>query len=440
MAERGGARDEEIGLEGFLTRAPGLGGRLKVRVDDFVVDEEGGLPPEDPQGAYTLAVVRLANWETNRFVNAAADLLRMSRKKIHFSGTKDKRGVTTQAFTFEASPEALAVLGRLGGVTIERAYRCATEAALGGHDRNRFRVVLRDLPDAPAEIEQRIQSVLAEAHAAGGFPNTFGPQRFGALRATTHRVGRRILEGDFRGAVHAYLEGGPTGLNDEEAIQWRRGLEEAEYAHLLRMCRADQGFERALLHRLIETNDPIEALRALPKNLQLLFVFAVQSELFNRLVSRRIREGLPLGRAVVGDLVAPVEKDGMRNEWIPVKESNVARVNEEIARGRCVVTGWLPGTEAPTARGTPGRLEEQILEEAGLTRGGFVVPEHIDWSSKGTRRALALKPEAFQSQVAEDDLHPGRRCVEFQFSLPRGSYATSLLREFMKSPRLADYA
>lgn len=440
MEERGSARDDEIGLHGFLTDEPGLGGRLKVRVDDFVVLEEGGLPPEDPAGLYTCAVVRLTNWETNRFVNAAADLLQMSRKKIHFSGTKDKRGVTTQAFTFEAAPEALKVLSRLGGVEVERAFRCRDEAALGGHDRNGFHIVLRDLPHDADRLRGAIGSVWSHATSLGGFPNAFGPQRFGAVHATTHKVGREMLRGDFRGAVHAYLHHGPSGMNEEERAAWNRGLAESDYGGLLRLCRGDQGFERALLHRLIETNDAISALRSLPKNLQLLFVFAVQSYLFNRLLSARLEAGLPLGRALEGDLVAPIESDGMRNEWVPVTARNLQRVNEEVGKGRAVVTGALPGTEVPQATGRPGQLEAEVLRGAELGRGDFVVPEHLDWSSKGTRRALTVLPRGFHFDVSDDELHPGRRRARFEFSLPKGAYATSVLREFMKSRRLADYA
>lgn len=440
MEGRGSAQDLDIGLEGFLTAAPPLGGRLKVRVDDFLVTEEGGLPLEDPRGPYTCAIVRLTNWETNRFVNAAADLLQMSRKKIHFSGTKDKRGVTSQAFTFEAAPEALSVLARLGGVEVQRSYRCAEEAFLGGHDRNGFDIVLRDLAAPPKTVEATIQRVLDEANEKGGFPNPFGPQRFGALRATTHVVGDRILRGDFLGAVHAYLRHGPPGLNDEEEQAWRRGLETGDHAGLLRLCRGDQGFERALLHRMIETKDPIAALRALPKNLQLLFVFAAQSFLFNRILSARLAAGIPLGFADIGDLVAPIEAGGMRDEWIPAAEHNLGRINDEIRRGRAVVTGWLPGTAAPMASGHMGTIEAHVLQEAGLTRSNFVVPEHLDWSSKGTRRALTIRPSPWSHEAGPDDLHPGRSMARLRFGLPKGSYATSVLREFMKSPRLLDYA
>ena len=440
MNPRVDARDEDIGLVGHLTTTPPLGGRLKVRVDDFRVEEVGGAPPRDDHGLYVCARIQLTNWETNRFVQAASDRLRISRKKIHFSGTKDKRGVTAQLFTFEAPLEDVEALGRVPGVHVENAYRCSAEAELGDHDANAFDIVVRDL-GAPIEtLRKTIEATWDEARSAGGFPNYYGPQRFGAMRATTHRVGERMLRGDFRGAVHAYLGAAPLGLPPEESRAWDDALQDQRYADVLRLCRGDQGFERTLLHRLLERPDDwIYALLGLPKNLQVLFVYAYQSYLFNQIVSRRIAQGLPLA-AVEGDLVAPIELGRFQEEWVPVEARNLARVNEEVARGRAVVTALLPGTEAPEASGAPGALERAVLAEHNVTRSDFVVPEHLDWSSKGSRRAIAVRPGAFAFDLEPDGLHPGRTMARFRFRLPRGAYATSVLREFVKSTRLADYA
>lgn len=440
MDPRGTARDEDIGLSGYLTATPPLGGRLKVRIDDFHVVEVGGLPPEVANGRYTCAVVHLTNWETNKFVQAASERLQMSRKKIHFSGTKDKRGVTTRAFTFEAPLESVEQLSRLPGVELDRAYRCDEETRLGRHTRNAFEMVLRDVPGSPEHVRGAIEATWTEAMGAGGFPNVFGPQRFGTLRATTHRVGERIVRGDFRGAIEAYLHHPPPRLPSDEAHEWMASLAKWDVGHMLDLARGDQGFERTLLHRLQERpDDPVHALLGLPKNLQLLFIYAYQSYLFNRILSLRLVAKLPLGRATEGDLIAPVEDGEIQEEWVPVRSANLERVNEEIERGRAAVTGLLPGTEAPVATGKAGQLEAQILAEAHVSRSDFVVPEHLEWSSKGTRRALVVRPGSFRFDGSPDDLHPGRSMVRFAFDLPKGAYATSVLREFMKNPDLSAF-
>lgn len=438
--ERVGVREGDIGIAGFLTTTPPLGGRLKVRVDDFEVEEVGPRPLASPTGRFAAARIRLTNWETNRFVNTASDRLGVSRKKIHFSGTKDKRGITTRWFTLEAPLDRVQALSSLPGVEVLEAYATNTELELGVHHGNQFRLTLRNVEGTVREVEERVGRTWGELAACGGCPNFFGPQRFGAHRPITHRVGERMVRGDFLGAVLVYLTSPAPGEPAELAAARRRLLKTRDWKAALPHFVGDSGFERALLHRLIETQgDGRAALLALPSNLQILFVYAYQSLLFNRILSRRLADDLPLHRAIVGDLIAPIESSIVQDEWIPVTSANLDRVNDALGRGRAAVTGLLPGTQAPLAQGRMGELEQRVLAEEHLEMRDFLIPENLGWSSKGTRRALLCPVSDFSAHVDADDLHPGAIRVDFAFQLPRGSYATVALREFVKSPHLVDY-
>lgn len=439
-ARRAGAREEEIGLTRYATATAPLGGRLKTRIEDFTVDEVGAPPIPDANGPYAAARIRLTNWETNAFVKEASHRLGISRKKVHYSGTKDKRGVTEQWFTFEAPSAAVQELGRTNGVEVIEVVRTKTEAELGDHVANRFHVVVRGIDHAPAQAERLVAATWKELEALGGAPNVFGPQRFGARRATTHKVGERIVRGDFMGAVRAYLDD-PLTMDAEKRVRFREALDARGWQEALGVL--DQGdvpFERAILHRLIETDDPLEAILALAPNLQRLFVHAYQSWIFNRIVLRRLERGLPLHEPVEGDLVAPIEDGSVEENWVPVVAANRSRAAAEVRRGRAAVTALLPGTEAPVASGAMGDVERSVLAEEKLLPADFLVPERLDWSSRGTRRAIIAPIRSFTSRAEPDDLHPGKTKASLSFELPAGSYATSVLREFMKSPRLEDYA
>lgn len=433
-----GAHESEIGLTGYATSTPGLGGRLKTRIQDFVVDEVAAPPVPDPRGAFVAARIQLTNWETNAFVREASHRLGISRKKVHYSGTKDKRGVTEQWFTFEAEPAAVAELSRTGGVEVLEAVRTGKEVELGDHVANRFRVVLRGIDLPAAEVERRLAATWAELGSMGGAPNVFGPQRFGARRPTTHKVGERIVRGDFLGAVLAYVHD-PLAITGERLAHYHAALDAADWAGALAALEGDVPFERALLHRLVETGDPVEALRALAPNLQRLFVHAYQSWLFNRMVDERLARGLGLARPLLGDLVAPIEDGLVEETWVPVSAANLERVRDELARGRAVLTGLLPGTEAPAAEGPMGAIERGVLRAERIAPRDFLVPENLEWSSRGTRRALVAPVRGLRCAVADDDLAPGARRVDLAFELPPGAYATSVLREFMKSGDLARY-
>ena len=52
-------------------------------------------------------------------------------------------------------------------------------------------------------------------------------------------------------------------------------------------------------------------------------------------------------------------------------------------------------------------------------------------SSKGTRREILLQVEP-KFETLKDDLNPGKSKTTLEFMLPKGSYATTVLREYMK--------
>ena len=85
-----------IGLTGYAVDSTGIGGVLKGRVADFRVDEISTKISLDPRGRFTAANITLTNWETNRFIGKLAKACRISRNRIFFAGTKDKRAVTRQ--------------------------------------------------------------------------------------------------------------------------------------------------------------------------------------------------------------------------------------------------------------------------------------------------------------------------------------------------------
>src|SRR5438093_8446102 len=96
--------ERDVGIVGYLTSTPGVGGTLKDAPEDFVVEEISSPPPPSAEGRFTVATIRVRNWETNRLVRELARALHVSRRRIGFAGTKDKHAVTTRLFSFEGIP------------------------------------------------------------------------------------------------------------------------------------------------------------------------------------------------------------------------------------------------------------------------------------------------------------------------------------------------
>jgi tRNA pseudouridine13 synthase len=421
--------EEECGMLGFATAAPGIGGKLRADAGDFVVVEEGAPPPLVEGGPVTVVRLRVRNWETNRLVHQLAKRLHVSARRVRFSGVKDKRAVTTQLLTVEAPVEQVLAV-RMPDVEVLEAWPTAAHVSLGDHTSNAFEISVTRLEFPDEEVRARIDAILAELDTVGGFPNFFGVQRFGVTRPISHVVGRHLVRGDPGAACWAYLtQVGPR--EDEDAAAARRALGSSrDVRAALRELPPKLGHERTMLdHLLHHPDDPVGALARLPFNLQLMFVHAFQGLLFNLVLSERLRRGLPLDRPVEGDILVPLGPDGGagRARPVPVTASNLAKATLQVGRGRALVTGLVPGTDAPVAGGEMGEVESAVLERERLSPGDFRIPHLPELSSEGLRRELLLVGVRPASAVAD-----GR--ASFSFALPKGCYATTVMRELMKSP------
>ena len=92
--------EKNIGIETFFTSTKGLGGKLRSTPEDFVVNEISRHLPNKETGKFTIARVTAINWETNLLVRELSNKLHISRKRISFAGTKDKRAKTTRLMSF----------------------------------------------------------------------------------------------------------------------------------------------------------------------------------------------------------------------------------------------------------------------------------------------------------------------------------------------------
>jgi tRNA pseudouridine13 synthase len=421
------AAEVALGLRSYLTDTPGIGGKLRVEAEDFVVVESGEGPAPYDAGPYAAARIRLKNWETNRFAAQAARVLGIMRDHVAFAGMKDKRAVTEQWFTFKAPVSALASLGSLADVTVLEAYATRKAHFPGAHTGNGFVLRVRESTRDRETVARTALTIQRE----GGVPNFFGPQRFGGgFRPVTHLIGRAIVENELEEAVRLFV-GNPTASEHEEAQKARRLYDETrDPGATLEVFPERLDPERDVLKRLAKRPaDWRYALQALPHNLLQLFVHAHQSWIYNLVLSARVEAGLGLSTAHVGDLVMGVDEDGTKVHRVVAE--NREKVQREVAKGRATLTAPLVGTTSPLAMGIPGEVEQDVLAAEGIEPGLFRCRELPELASQGRRRGILQPVRGLAVAWAEDE-------PVFSFSLGKGSYATVVLREFMKAP-LSDY-
>ncbi len=454
------SHEHVAGMELFATDTPPLGGKLRLFAEDFVVDEIGGGPRPNPEGKHVAARIRLTNWEQNHFVRDASRKIGIGRNQVGFAGTKDKRAVTTQWFSFLTRLDEAEVKQRIDSMNRAECletYRSEKSVRLGMHDGNGFTITVRGIQHPFEDVRAALDGTVDQLNAMGGVPNYFGIQRFGIIRPITQIVGRHIVHGDLEGAVMTYLTAWPEGHNDDMGGARLRLAEDRDWKRAVDDFPKELRFERAILQQLsAEPDDWKAALRQLPRNLVILFVHAYQSWLYNRMLSERMRRGLPLDEPLEGDIVLPLTRGAVPNDvqTVLTTSSNIDKVREQVRKGRALVGGLLVGQDSEMAQGEPGEIERAILESDGIEPAHFrnhVLPEA---TSSGTRRPYLVPVRDLAVEVHPADAAPmpvaseaGQGAMDhnvmptipdgctavLKFSLPRGAYATCLLREIMKA-------
>jgi len=431
--------ERAVGIDHYVSDGPGVGGRLRADPTDFRVRELETVDPEpldaDP-GAYPALLVRatLTDWDTNDFASALSNAMGISRERVSWAGTKDKHAVTTQLFSVRDADEA--DLPDLSGAEIEPVGRIGRDLEFGDLAGNAFEIRISD-PERPEAVDEVTADLTAFGGGTGAVPNVFGHQRFGSLRPVTHEVGLHVVREEWREAVLAYA-GNPAPTEPERTQEARATVDEVaasadpDWQAALDATPGHLGYERSMLHSLVENGgEGPEAFRAaletVPWNLQRLFVNAAQSYAFNLMLSERLRRGLPFDRPVAGDVVCFADADAPDGLALPdtdrlqrVDESRVDVVARHCERGRAFVTAPLVGTDTDLGGGEPGEIERNVLDELDLDPADFALPGNFD--SSGTRRAILVEAAP---RVERDPL-------TLSFSLPRGSYATAVLREYLK--------
>jgi len=392
----------------YLTeRLPGTGGTIRAEADDFQVEE---IPLYLPcgSGEHLYVTVEKRGISTFDLLRRLAGDLGVQERNIGYAGLKDARAVTRQTVSLAGvtveQVDALAI----PGVTVLSRARHGNKLRLGHLAGNRFTIRIRNVDAAAVERARDILHVLADL----GVPNRFGAQRYGVFN-TSHRIGRAILRQDFTTAAQLVI-GDPASIDHpgwrQAAIAFAAGDLAAALSTLPGRCRD----ERALVHALIAGKSPRDAVLRLPRKLLRLYLSAYQSSLFDRLLEMRL------------DTMTELWPGDLAYKHVNGACFSVTEVALEQPRADAFEispTAPLFGHKVMLAGGHAGLLETALLEKEGITLRDFRLGPPLDMA--GERRPLRVPigtPEAEQDGAD----------LILSFSLPRGSYATTVLDEVMK--------
>jgi TruD family tRNA pseudouridine synthase len=151
----------------FSTHTLGIGGRIKARYSDFVVEEvlnngsvcevttflEKGfdaiptplkIPPKPEGKDHVHLDLEKINKDFSNIVKRLSRFARVSKKRIGYAGLKDRRGITCQRISiFQPDPELLQKF-HIKGVELRNPSWEKERIELGDHSENRFTITIRN--------------------------------------------------------------------------------------------------------------------------------------------------------------------------------------------------------------------------------------------------------------------------------------------------------
>lgn len=292
---------------------------------------------EKSSGDQLICILKKTNWDTNLALRELARRLYVSRKRIGFAGTKDKRAATVQRISLWKIKPNIQDMHIKDMEIIPLCYS-DSRIELGDLWGNRFTIKVYTKKKVDKKKLKKI-------------PNFFGVQRFGDSRPLTHLVGKEILHGNLEKAVKLYLAK-VFPKESPQAKEARKQLAKGwNYAGALQYFPYSLSFERTMIAHLAQyQNDYAGALRKLPKFLKIMFVHAYQSYIFNEFLKEVIKKKLGYE------------------------------------------TGPLFGTQTKPGNG----LEEKILKKEKIAPADFFVCSMPEMSSQGERRKLWIEMKDFE--------------------------------------------
>jgi len=400
--------DSCAGIECYCTSFAGTGGSIKHGSEGFMVSELVNESLDislsyNENHRYPLYILEKRDIDSN---HALFEIERELHMRFRVMGIKDAKAVTTQY------------------AGMERVMRNPPAELKSRHTR----LTLKGFTKHPLQkkflagnkFEIRIYNVRSSDLSGfvphiGKVGNFYGLQRFGSERLVTHLIGREIVKRNFIQAVELLLCH-TTEFDTQMSREIRnKCVDPSNYRQVLKMLPRGMDIERQVLSALVAGRDTIAALRAVPITIRRLFVQAYQAYIFNRCLSRAVMEGEDLLQPQTEDLCFEMEGPATFGRIIKYNPSSKTKLVPAI---RMAGYTFQPG------KGRFENITRAIMqEEEEVSAKDFYIKEMQELSHQGGFRQAPLWCTDFRYE---------RDPLTVSFKLPKGSYATTLLREIIK--------
>lgn len=209
MSEPVHFKDWDLSHWQYLNGKPQADAVFKQQAEDFVVNEVLGFRPE-MDGEHLLLFIEKRQLNTQQVCQHLAKVFGRKLRDIGYAGLKDKQAITRQWFSLQMNRTETPDLSGINTeqITLIESLRHNKKLRVGALQGNQFVIRLRQVSDL--EYLQNRLSQLKDQ----GFPNYFGPQRFGIKgnnlnwanrMASGESIRDKKLKGFALSAVRSYL-------------------------------------------------------------------------------------------------------------------------------------------------------------------------------------------------------------------------------------------
>ncbi len=403
--------------------------KLKCQPADFQVEE---LTARQPLvGRFALYRLMKRSLGTLEAVDEIVLRWKLRREALSFGGLKDRHAITLQHLTIENGPAE-----NLQSDLLDVEYLGQTSTPFTPHDisANRFELIMRDLSYAECEFADRALENLHET----GLPNYFDDQRFGSVGQSGEFIAVPWCLGDYERTLWLALaephDDDDPGERDQKRILQKNWGNWPDCLRLLRRSYRHSivMFLAGKRNKDVKTASPARpdpassalapavtdfrgGVARMKSDLRRLYLSAFQSHLWNRMLAIYLRQScraselfdvsMQLGPVPFLNRLSTLQLDQFSKMMLP-----------------------LPSARQDLTDGPLRTLMENVVREFGMeVRQLRVAHPRGNFFPKGERPIL-LQPTRLESEFDADKLYPGKHRLALRFELPRGSYATILVK------------
>ncbi len=380
--------------------------KLKCRPDDFCVEEINAFDiAGGPHAVYRLVKRSIGTPEA---IDLICQRWKIHRDRISFGGMKDRHAHTTQLYTILHGPKR-----GLKQNNLEVTYEAQAPRSFAPADiqANRFTIIMRDMSEAAVT---RARTAIEEAREHG-LPNYFDDQRFGSVGESGKFVAQAWCLGDFERAL--WLAIAEANSHDRPEDRLRKKLLRDHWGNwpLLAMKITRSPIDPLIRFLADRPTDYRNAFARIRPEQRDFYLAAFQSHIWNLMLSRWIAQRLEAAQ------ISEFEFDQARLNF----HRSLPADQVEAFRGLQLP---LPSARAKMEDAQIVALCESVLDGIGMKMSELKTKTPRDvYFSRGSRLGFVF-PTQVNATDEEDDMHRGRRMMTLRFDLPRGCYATILIK------------